>query len=164
MKKIIIAVSVVALITVGLVAGIIGYHNKYYDISVGIPEISKEADGPAISTKELRENNESFLLFPMFSFGDKAPQKQLGYMEEISEDIDNFQKNFIAEYKQPYFIECKYENKNGSTVITYKGEVTNPKTGELEPFERVFPYPYIVTKNIDNPEPNDTYYFKDLNE
>ena len=164
MKKIIIAVSVVFVITVIACAVIIGYHNKYYDIKVGIPDISKEAGGPVISTKELRENNESFLLFPMFSFGDKAPQKQLGYMEEISEDIDNFQKNFIAEYKQPYYIECKYENKNGSTVITYKGEVTNPETGELEQFERVFPYPYIVTKDIDNPESNETFYFNETSE
>ena len=53
MKKIIIAVSVVLVITVIACAGMIGYHNKYYGISVSIGT-------PTDGMKQLRKEGKSF--------------------------------------------------------------------------------------------------------
>lgn len=157
MKKIIIAVSVVLVITVIACAGMIGYHNKYYGISVGIGT-------PVDGMKQMRENGESYFCMPMYSFSEKAPEKQLDEMEKIFKSVEDFFTGFTAENKGTvYFIESKYEinEKKGITTITFRGEITDKETGELVPFEKVMNFASIVTKNIDNPIPSETNYFNE---
>jgi len=160
MKKIIIAVAVVLAITVIGCAGLICYHNKYYEISVGIPVPIEEPGSEVPAMKTFRKEGKSYNCTPMFMGGDKAPKTQQEYMETVSKDIRDYVKE-TESFEKPYFIEAKYENENGKTVITYRGEVTNPETGELEPYEKVFMYPFIVTKDIQNLNPADTNYFND---
>ena len=163
MKKIIVAVAVVLVITVIGCAGIIGYHNKYYEIGVcisypiyGNPSTDPESDKPG--NIRFRKEEKSYFCFPSFASGDKAPEKQQEFMETVSKDIREYVKE-LESFEKPYYIEAKYENVDGKTVVTYKGEVTNSETGELEPYEKVFMYPFIVTKNIQNLNPADTNYF-----
>jgi len=157
MKKIIIAVSVVPVITVIACAGMIGYHNKYYSISVGI-------GAPTDGMKQMREKGKSYFCMPMYSFNEKAPEKQLDEMKAISNYMEDFYNDFTAENKGTvYFIESKYEidDKKGITTITFRGEITDKETGELVPFEKVMNFASIVTKSIDNPIPSETNYFNE---
>ena len=157
MKKIIIAVSVVLVITVIACAGMIGYHNKYYSISVGIGT-------PVDGMKQMRKNGEKYFCMPMFSFSEKAPEKQKDEMEKIFKYVEDFFNDFTAENKDTvYFIESKYEidEKKGITTITFRGEITDKETGELVPFEELMTFACIVTNSIDNPAPSETNYFNE---
>ena len=157
MKKIIIAVSVVLVITVVACVGLI----RYYAISVGIPIPIEEPGSEVPAMIKFKHDGKSFVCSPMFCLDEeKASEKQMELEETVSKDIRAYMDE-VEEFKKPFFIECKYENRDGKTVITYKGEVTNPETGELEDYEKVFMYPFIVTKDIQNLEPAATNYFND---
>ncbi|MBE6836005.1 MAG: hypothetical protein E7515_07140 [Ruminococcaceae bacterium] len=163
MKKIIIAVSVVLAITVVACVGTISYHNRYYSLSANVAVPVEDGDGNPINCVTLRKEGKSYFC-SVFIGGavDKVPKEQLEYMKTVNKDIEEYVKE-VYSFEKPYFIESKYENRDngGKTVITFKGEVTNPETGELEDYEKVFMYPFIVTKDIQNLEPAATNYFND---
>ena len=58
-----------------------------------------------------------------------------------------------------YYVEAKYENIDGKTVITFKGEVTEKGSGKLTDFEKVFSYDFIVTDTINTSENDVLKYF-----
>ncbi len=166
MKKIIIAVSVVLVLTFVGCAGMIFYHNEYYDSGVSVsypiygdPSANPESDIPAM--KRFRKEGKSYFCSLGIWFSEKSSKKQQANMKLVSDNEREFVEETLMKLEKPHYIEAKYENVDGQTVITYRGEITNPQTGELEPYEKVFRYPFIVTKNIQNLNPQETNYFND---
>lgn len=161
MKKYIIAFAAIVCVTVLILVGFIAYHNRYYDVGVCIsyPVDITATDYDAPLMKADRKNGKSYFCAPSFWGGDKLSERQKKNYIEVSDDIRDYIDGTVMKFERPFYIECSYENVGSETVITYRGEVTNPETGELENYEKVFTYPFIVTKSIQPLPYGSTNYF-----
>ena len=77
----------------------------------------------------------------------------------INNDLNEFYDEFRKSYDKPYYVEAKYENLDGKTIITFKGEVTEKGADKLTDFEKVFSYDFIVTETINTSENDVLNYF-----
>jgi hypothetical protein len=69
-------------------------------------------------------------------------------IEQVNNDLTVLYDEFRNVQQKPYYVEAKYENIDGKTVITFKGEVTDKESGELIPYEKVLSYDFVITENI----------------
>lgn len=105
--------------------------------------------------KEKYNSRESYCCTPFLERSESTSEEDSARIEEIHESIrlyvDSFYEHGIDNPDYRYFIESKYENKNGKTVITIKGMVTkNLNTGELEPISKELIFDYVLTDCIVN--------------
>lgn len=154
-KKIILAVVIVLVtVTVALssipIVNHLSGHKLYNDVLATVsPPVNKDG------------NRVIYALFLSGAGkGMKLTEDESKKMETIGNEMREFYASFTEEDNAPYYVEARYENKDGKTVITYRGEITNKQTGKKEPFEKVFKYDFILTKNIRNEDISEMKYFR----
>ena len=77
------------------------------------------------------------------------PENKIPLVEELTNTKNDFRMSFYEEHKDDeYHIEIEFAFKNGKTIVTYKGTITDAKTGIEKPFEKEFVYDFILTKDI----------------
>ena len=86
-----------------------------------------------------------------------GPKK--AHIDTVRNDLDAFYEDFLNTYEKPYYVEAKYENVDGETVITYRGEVTDSSTGNPVAFNKEFRYDFIITDKIIANESDALQYF-----
>lgn len=144
-KRIIIILIVLAVI---ITAGVIWFAAN----SAGNIQVSVAApDNKSTSSAYIYQI--SFGGIPNIS-GKKGKQ-----IEIINNDLNKFYDDFRNSYDKPYYVEAKYENIDGKTVITFKGEVTEKGSDKLTDFEKVFSYDFIVTETVNTSEKDMLKYF-----
>lgn len=93
------------------------------------------------------EKGDSYLYMPMATVNlarpDFAVEKAKQRKKAINDDWDKLKEELSN--SPEYMVDMDYKNKFNKTVITYSGKVANPDTGELEDFERVYEYDFILT-------------------
>lgn len=130
-KIIIVAIVAVALVFSGYY---FIYSPNYYDIRIGI-STPVESDGQYL---------EDFIIH--YSH---MPEGKISLVEELTNTKNDFRMNFFEEHKEDnYHIEIEFTFEKGKTIITYKGTITDGKTGVEKPFEKEFVHNFILTKNV----------------
>ena len=86
-----------------------------------------------------------------------GPKK--AHIDTVRNDLNAFYEDFLNTYEKPYYVEAKYENVDGETVITYRGEVTDSSTGNPVAFNKEFRYDFIITDKIIANESDALQYF-----
>jgi len=110
------------------------YLPNYYDIKIGI--------STPVETDE--QYLEDFIIH--YSH---MPENKIALAEELTNTKNDFRMNFFNEYKEDnYHIEIEFAFKDGKTIVTYKGTITNKETGIEEPFEKEFVHDFILTKKV----------------
>ena len=144
-KVIIIAIVVFALL---LIAGLVWFVvNSSGNIQASVTAPANKSDASSYIYQI------SFGGIPNIS-GKKGKQ-----IEQVNNDLTVLYDEFRNVQQKPYYVEAKYENIDGKTVITFKGEVTDKESGELIPYEKVLTYDYIITENINTNENDVLKYF-----
>ena len=147
MKKrtiIIILVMIAVLIATGVIWLVLNSSGNI-QVSVAAPDNKSTSSGYIYQI--------SFGGMPNIS-GKKGKQ-----IEMINNDLNEFYDEFRKSYDKPYYVEAKYENLDGKTIITFKGEVTEKGADKLTDFEKVFSYDFIVTETINTSENDVLNYF-----
>ncbi len=146
MKKkqvIIIPIVILAVIAVGIAI----YFNATNNIQVSVAEPSDKS-------------NSSYIY--QIGFGgisDFVIGPKKAHIDTVRNDLNAFYEDFLNTYEKPYYVEAKYENVDGETVITYRGEVTDSSTGNLVAFDKEFRYDFIITDKIIANESDTLQYF-----
>lgn len=143
-KIVIILISLAVIITAGVIWFAVNSAGNI-QVSVAAPDNK--------STSSAYIYQISFGGIPNIS-GKKGKQ-----IEIINNDLNKFYDDFRNSYDKPYYVEAKYENIDGKTVITFKGEVTEKGSDKLTDFEKVFSYDFIVTETVNTSENDVLKYF-----
>ena len=131
-----IKIAIAVIVAVALVVG--GYYfiylPNYYDIAIGV-STPVDAGGQYL---------EDFTV--IYSH---MPESKIPLAEELTNTKNDFRMNFYNEHKEDdYHIEIEFTFEKGQTIVTYKGTITDSKTGVKEAFEKEFIHDFILTKNI----------------
>jgi hypothetical protein len=144
-KVIIIAIVVFALL---LIAGLVWIVvNSSGNIQVSISAPANKAD------------SSSYIYQINFGGIPNTGDKKVKQIKQINSDLNEFYDEFRNTYDKPYYVEAKYENIGGKTMITFKGEVTDKESGELIPYEKVLSYDFVITDKINTSENDVLKYF-----
>ena len=133
-------------------------HFKFPDIFINYNNYNS-VEG---SLRYCRENNICYACSPILEAYTKDRPKYFDAVQtENAEFVDKFFEDYSQDNRKVYFIESKFENIDGKTVITYRGEVFSTETNKLEPIEKVFTYDIVFTEDfyIRNLNPSETNYF-----
>lgn len=151
--SVVIAVAVVIVVSASIpVVNYLSGHKLYNDVMI-------------VFFLPVDKDTDRFIYVPTISGAGKGgkwlkwTEDEIKKIEIIHYEQDEFITSFTQEDNAPYYIEARCENKNGKTVITYRGEITNPQTGAKEPYEKIFEYDFILTKNIRNEDLSEMKYF-----
>ena len=133
-KFIKIAIPVVIAVAVVIGGYFLIYLPNYYDIKIGI-STPGEADEQYL---------EDFIIH--YSH---MPENKIPLAEELNNTKNDFRMNFYDEHKEDdYHIEIEFSFEDSKTIVTYKGTITDAKTGIEKPFEKEFVHDFILTKDV----------------
>lgn len=77
------------------------------------------------------------------------PENKIPLVEELTNTKNDFRMNFYDEHKEDdYHIEIEFSFEDYKTIVTYKGTITDAKTGIEKPFEKEFVHDFILTKDV----------------
>lgn len=70
---------------------------------------------------------------------------------EFMDKCYDFTKKFHEEHKDDkYKIKLSVDIKDGKTIATYKGTITDKETGETTPYEEKLVFDYVFTRTVMN--------------
>ncbi|HOD01705.1 MAG: hypothetical protein BWY46_00686 [Firmicutes bacterium ADurb.Bin300] len=156
-KKLIVAICIILLIGVG-----VGCYAVWRQTDAGIqvtvsPPLTPQGNSLVIG------KGGSYIYkigFAGWSPPNFLNEKKIERMEQVHDDLEKHESDFLKAYRKPYMVEAKYENLGGKTVITFKGEATRKDTGVLEEYNKKLVYDFILTKKIHTHEEDTLTYLK----
>lgn len=132
-KKVIIPIGIILVVSI-IVGGILLF-NLSNDIEVGFGTPANADEG-------------YFVGMPVFAFNNFISSTKKERIRIVSDEITEYSIDFTSNYEKPYYIDATYENIDGKTVITYRGQITDPETKNLVDYEKVFTYDFYITDKI----------------
>ena len=102
----------------------------------------------AIGITKPIEDDGQYLEDFMISY-DHMPENKIPLAEELTNTKNEFRLDFYNKHKEDdYHIEIEFSFEDSKTIVTYKGTITDAKTGIEKPFEKEFVHDFILTKDV----------------